>query len=84
MLDFYINFVKDLNPGRMYRISSYLVLFKMFVLKSNLSLLALWPQYKPDTKLVLQLQRDNITALTDGRSSRGFSEAEPCVLRIPA
>ncbi|KAH9989463.1 Alpha/Beta hydrolase protein [Russula vinacea] len=41
MLDFYITFVNDLNPGPS------------------------WPQYNPDTKQVLQLQRDNITSITD-------------------
>ncbi|KAI0094482.1 alpha/beta-hydrolase [Irpex rosettiformis] len=40
-LDFYINFVNDLNPGPQ------------------------WPRFEFGTRQILQLQRDNITALTD-------------------
>lgn len=42
MLDFYINFINDLNPG------------------------APWPQYTSQTKQVLQLMRNNVTAIPDG------------------
>ncbi|KAK7686725.1 hypothetical protein QCA50_010325 [Cerrena zonata] len=41
MLDFYINFVNDLNPG------------------------GEWPAFNTQTKQVLQLMRDNITAIPD-------------------
>ncbi|KAI0303618.1 alpha/beta-hydrolase [Multifurca ochricompacta] len=41
MLDFYVNFVNDLNPG------------------------APWPRYTPDSALVLQLGRNNITTILD-------------------
>ncbi|TBU37597.1 alpha/beta-hydrolase [Dichomitus squalens] len=41
MVDFYVNFVNDLNPG------------------------APWPQFTQTNKAVLQLMRDNITAILD-------------------
>ncbi|KAN0132918.1 alpha/beta-hydrolase [Lactarius tabidus] len=41
MLDYFITFVNDLNPG------------------------SPWPQYQPDSFLVLQLQRNNITTIVD-------------------
>ena len=43
MLDHYINFITDLNPG------------------------APWPQYTSETKQVLQLMRNNVTAIPDGK-----------------
>ena len=42
MLDHYINFINDLDPG------------------------APWPRYTSETKQVLQLTRNNITAIPDG------------------
>ncbi|KAH9068501.1 alpha/beta-hydrolase [Lactarius deliciosus] len=41
MLDYFITFVNDLNPG------------------------SSWPQHRPDSSLILQLQRNNITAISD-------------------
>ncbi|KAF8273340.1 alpha/beta-hydrolase [Lactarius quietus] len=41
MLDYFITFVNDLDPG------------------------SSWPQHQPDSSLVLQLQRNNITTITD-------------------
>ncbi|KAI0321758.1 alpha/beta-hydrolase [Amylostereum chailletii] len=40
-LDFYLNFISDLNPG------------------------PAWPQFSPETNLILQLKRDNITPIVD-------------------
>lgn len=65
MLDFYITFVNDLNPGRMYFFNSF-VCFGGGVCAAIYPVVASWPQYNPDTKQVLQLQRDNITSITDG------------------
>ena len=31
-----------------------------------MNVVASWPQYESGTKLVLQLQRDNVTSITDG------------------
>ena len=62
MLDFYIHFINDLNPGRMYNLRS---VFPSEFLFETWPLIASWPQYEPDRKLVLQLQRDNITTITD-------------------
>lgn len=36
------------------------------VLCCNVNVVASWPQYESGTKLVLRLQRDNITSITDG------------------
>jgi hypothetical protein len=64
MLDFYIKFVSDLNPGRMY----FFQFFRFWgsVCAAIYPVVASRPQYDPDSKQVLQLQRDNITSITDG------------------
>ena len=49
------------------------VIFHIFVfggvLCCNVNVVASWPQYESGTKLVQQLQRDNITSITDGMSA---------------
>jgi carboxylesterase type B len=66
MVDFYINFVNDLNPGR-----ECAAIYKFF---SNLSMvIAIWPKFEPATKQVLQLMRNNITAIPDGTFAPGMS-----------
>ena len=64
MITFYINFVNDLDPGGKPASST-------FVHVPNLSPWispAPWPRYTESSKTVLQLMRDNITAIPDGRS----------------
>jgi hypothetical protein len=62
MLDFYLNFVNDLNPGREYRL--------LILLFNPNFLLAAWPAYSKDARNnVLQLLRDNITMIPDGNTS---------------
>ncbi len=61
MADFYVNFISDLHPGG--DLQSYRVYPPRLTLSS---LSAPWPQYELATKSVLQLMRDNITAIPDG------------------
>ena len=61
MRDFYINFVNDLNPGRMSLFSPQRYRYLI-----TLNILAQWPAYKNGAKTVLQLVRDNITLVYDG------------------
>lgn len=60
MLEFYINFVHDLNPGGVSTDSRDTTI-------SWRSFLGNWPAFDTKTKQVLQLMRDNITAIPDGR-----------------
>ncbi len=61
MADFYVNFISDLHPGG--DLHPYRVCPPRLTLSS---LSAPWPQYELATKSVLQLMRDNITAIPDG------------------
>jgi hypothetical protein len=60
MTEYWINFVHDMNPGRMCTLTalwssdSYQVLFS-----------AHWPQYNTVSRYVMQLMRNNITLIPD-------------------
>ena len=59
LTEFWINFVHEMNPGR----TSAFVAFSNPI--SHLE--ANWPQYDTSSRFVMQLMRDNITLIPDGR-----------------
>lgn len=59
--DAYLNFIHDLNPGRML---AYLLHSRSATSHSDFA--AFWPQFTLKTKPVLQWMRDNITVIPDG------------------
>ena len=65
-MDFYINFVVDLNPGGERIVLCYIGIF------AHSDDLGNWTQYTPNSKSVLHLQRDNITMIADGVSVTPF------------
>lgn len=69
--DFYVNFVSDLNPGGK-KLGTFAALAK-----SNGVRKATWPQYDLATKPVLQLKRDNITVIRDGKSQNCITLCPP-------
>ena len=64
MLDFYINFVNDLNPGGERNCS--LPSKSHFYFKFHFASPEPWPEFTSDRKQLLQLMRDNITVVDDG------------------
>lgn len=69
LTDFYINFVNDLNPsGKSPQFSSSTFPPSPWS-PLILSFAATWPKFDPTTRQVLQLMRDNITVIPDGKHS---------------
>lgn len=63
MIDFYINFVNDLNPGG----SVMFILLCSTTSKHFPTTTAQWPAYSlVGTRQVMQLMRDNVTMIPDG------------------
>ena len=64
MTEYWINFVYDMNPGRM---STFALHFWILFHSKFLCFSADWPRYDESSRYVMQLMRDNITLILDGK-----------------